>query len=91
MLLLLELVLVTSAAVIEEKVTEDTSEVCYDHLGCFSNEYPWDCFHSRQLPDNPVTMEFEYRRYINENNYEELDYRLVQMNVGPFCFVELGL
>jgi len=53
----------------------EDSQVCYDYVGCFDNEYPWDCFHSRELPDDPAGMSFEYRRYTDENNYEVLDYR----------------
>ena len=53
-------------------------EVCYEHVGCFNNEYPWDCFHSRELPREPAYMSFEYRRYTDENNYEVLNYRCVR-------------
>ena len=51
-------------------------EKCYDYVGCFSNKYPWNCFHTLlMLPDDPAGMKFQYRRYITETKYEVLDYR----------------
>ena len=49
--------------------------VCYDYVGCFSNEPPWNCFHALELPEDPNEMRFEYRRYVSKGDFEKLDYR----------------
>lgn len=51
------------------------NSVCYDYVGCFSNEYPWNCFHALELPEDPNEMRFEYRRYVSSSEFEKLDYR----------------
>ena len=51
----ISLILPFCSAVTIEKLRE--KEVCYDFLGCFSNEGPFSCFHSRlELLQNLSTI-----------------------------------
>ncbi|XP_062959081.1 pancreatic triacylglycerol lipase-like isoform X2 [Cynocephalus volans] len=52
-------------------------EVCYDRLGCFSNEEPWAGTAQRPLtvlPDSPEDVNTRFLLYTNENpdSYQEL-------------------
>ncbi|XP_008581536.1 PREDICTED: pancreatic triacylglycerol lipase-like isoform X2 [Galeopterus variegatus] len=52
-------------------------EVCYDRLGCFSNEAPWAGTTQRPLtvlPDSPEDVNTRFLLYTNENpdSYQEL-------------------
>ncbi|XP_050003789.1 pancreatic lipase-related protein 2-like [Alexandromys fortis] len=52
-------------------------EVCYGHLGCFSNEKPWAGMlqrPSKALPWSPEEIDTKFLLYTNENpnNYQEI-------------------
>lgn len=57
-------------------------EICYGHLGCFSNEKPWAGMiqrPSKVLPWSPEDIDTKFLLYTNENpnNY--------QVSVGIGC------
>jgi hypothetical protein len=66
--------IVFSSIIPETPLVKIDDQVCYDSLGCFDNEFPFDCLHSQQLPGDPKEMKFQYRRYTSTSNYELLEY-----------------